>query len=217
MPKCNRCGLHMRNANSEAHYATVECIRYAERMARYQRTLKQEAALTVTFAVGGNDIERVSEFRYLGRVLSETDDDSCALHRQLARARAKWGRLASVLRSQGVEPRAMGYFYKAIIQAVLLYGSETWVVTDCNLRQLRSFHARVARYLTGRHMHPNADGTWFYPPTHEVLQEAGLETIDEYIKRRRHTVLEFVGPRPLYDVCRRSPAFTAKAVWWQLT
>ncbi len=45
------------------------------------------------------------------------DDDNHALQRQLARARTKWGRIAAVLRSQGVNPRAMGYFYKATQQA----------------------------------------------------------------------------------------------------
>jgi len=152
----------------------------------------------------------------LGRILDETDDDSYALQRQLARARTKWGRIASVLRSQGVKPRAMGYFYKAVVQTILLYGSETWVVTDFLLKQLRSFHSRVARYITGRHIRQNADGTWFHPPTDDVLEEAGLRTIDEYIRRRRDTVRNFVRFRPIYEVCRRSTAINNKAVWWKL-
>jgi len=42
-----------------------------------------------------------------------------------------------VLRSEGLKPRAMGYFYKAIVQAILLYGSEIWVVSaDYHLRKL---------------------------------------------------------------------------------
>jgi len=142
------------------------------------------------------------QFRYLGRILDETDDDSYALQRQLAWARTKWGRIALVLRSQGVKPRAMGYFYKAVVQTILLYGSETWVVTDFLLKQLHSFHSRVAHYITGRHIRQNADGTWFHPPTDGVLEEAGLPTIDDYIKRQRDTVRNFVRFRPIYEVCR---------------
>ena len=108
----------------------------------------------------------------------------------------------------------MGYFYKAVVQAILLYGSETWVLTNFQLKRLRSFHARVARYLTGRHIRQNEDGTWVHPPTADVLEEAGLETIDEYIKRRRDTVRRFVMFRPIYDICRRSIAITNRAVWW---
>ena len=214
LPQCNKCGFFMNNANSPRHQDTAVCEQYTIRRERYFKAQHQLEAEEVTFQIAGVEIERVSSFRYLGRVLDENDDDTHALTRQLARARARWGRIASVLRSEGVNPRAMGYFYKAVVQAILLYGSETWVLTNFQLKKLRSFHARVARYLTGRHIRQNKDGTWVHPPTADVLEEAGLETIDEYIKRRRDTVRRFVMFRPIYDICRRSIAITNRAVWW---
>ena len=30
---------------------------------------------------------------------------------------------------EGVNPRALGMFYKAVVQAVLIFGVETWVMT----------------------------------------------------------------------------------------
>ena len=68
--------------------------------------------------------------------MSEEDDDSHALLRQLAQARAKWSHIAPILQSQRVRPSTMGYVYKAIVQAILLYGSETWVVSAFYLQQL---------------------------------------------------------------------------------
>ena len=159
----------------------------------------------------------MDRFRYLGRILDENDDDSYAMERQLARARAKWGRIGKVLRSEGVRSKTMGYFYKAVVQAILLYGSESWVLSDFYLRQLKSFHTRIARYLTGKHIRQNEDGTWYHPPSADVLQEAGLESVEEYIKRRRDTVrLKYVFGRPLLNECRRSSAINNKAVWWKL-
>jgi hypothetical protein len=38
----------------------------------------------------------------------------------------------------------MRYFYKAVVQAVLLYGSESWTVNEGIKRQFQSFHTRVA-------------------------------------------------------------------------
>ena len=58
------------------------------------------------------------EFKYLGRILHESEDDSYAASRHLKRAREKWNMIARVLTAQGVESRIKGYFYKAIIQAV---------------------------------------------------------------------------------------------------
>ena len=169
------------------------------------------------FNVGGVEIDRVERFRYLGRILDQDDDDTYALMRQLDRARAQWGRIGSVLRCEGVKPRTMGYFYKAIVQAVLLYGSESWVLNKSSMKQLRSFHSRVARFLTGRHIRQDADGTWHYPPTAGVLEEAGLETVDEYIQRRRDTVrMKFVFGRPILNECRLAAGYNNKPVWWRL-
>jgi len=83
----------------------------------------------------------------------------------------------------------------------------------------RSFHSRIGRHLTGRHIRLLEDGSWFCPPTVEVLEDAGLQTIDEYINRRRQTVRGFTMHRPLCEACRRLTALSTninKAVWWQL-
>ena len=219
LPRCTKCGIFMRDANSEKHYASVDCRKFALVREKEVRAERQVSALQVTFTVGGEEIERVKQFRYLGRILDEDDDDSFAAGRQLARARAKWRRFGMVLRSEGVNPRAMGYFYKAVVQAVLLYGSETWILTEGLKRQFQSFHSRVARFLTGKHIRPREDGSWHCPPTAGVLEEAGLETVEEYILRRRQTVRGFVRHRPMYQHCMLSAATGVTArrtVWWRL-
>jgi len=127
--------------------------------------------------------------------------------------------MSRVIASEGASPKVMGYFYKAIIQAVLLYGSESWTLSDRIIKKFRSFHAQVARYITGRHIRKLEDGTYFCPPTMEVLAEPGLETIDEYMLRRRQTIRGFVRHRPIYETCLRSRALSTnvnKVVWWTL-
>jgi len=145
-------------------------------------------AREVSFNVNGEKIDKVSKFKYLGRILEETDDDEHAANRQLTRARARWGRIAKILTIDGASPRVMGYFYKAIIQTVILYGSESWTLTGRMIGRLHSFHHRVARYITGRHIKELEDGTYFCPSMKEVLNAAGMETIEVYMDRRRNTV-----------------------------
>ena len=155
----------------------------------------------------------------MGRILDEDEDDKHASSPQLTKARTKWNQIGQVLRSEGMKPRAMGYFYKTIVQAILLYGSETWVVSDAHLQQFRSFHSRVSRHIAGCHIRPLEDGSWYCPPTVDVLEDAGLQTVEEYIRRRRQTVRSFTRHRPLYEACRRSKALATninKAVWWKL-
>ena len=219
LPRCRWCGFSGKNVESVAHSESKICIKIAVKRRRYYKSRRQDHAKTVTFNVGGVEIRNSQQFRYLGRILDSGDDDNHAALRQLARAREKWGRIGKVLRCEGANPRIMGYFYKAIVQAVLLYGSESWTVSDTIIRQFRSFHNRVARFLTQRHIRQREDGTWDCPPTNEVLESAGLESVDEYIRRRRHTVRRYIRHRPIYEACRRSRALSSnvnKILWWKL-
>ena len=219
LPRCNGCGLFSMKANTRPHIDSKACKDGTTRRQKLLQARRQEAATEVKFKVDGQELKKVKQFKYLGRLLDEGDNDDYAALRQLGRAREKWGRISQMLRGQAASPRARGYFYKAIVQAVLLYGSETWTLSDRMLKNFRSFHHRVARHLTGRHIRQFDDGTWFCPPTADVLNQAGLESIDTYIKRRRDTVRSFVTPRPLYNACVRSRALSTnvhKVVWWKL-
>ena len=220
LPRCSGCGWYGKTAMAESHRASLSCYTNSEKRRRYFKSLEKKRAMEFVFRCGDVDLKRVQKFKYLGRVLEEHDNDEYAVDRQLERARATWGRIGKVLTAKkGVDCRTMGYFYKAIVQAVLLYGSETWTITESTMKKLRSFHARVARYICNRHIRPLPDGTWHLPPTEEVLEECGLFTIDEYIRRRRSTVMHFVREREIYDLCRAAgPVFgnPNQVVWWKL-
>ena len=64
----------------------------------------------------------------------------------------------------------MSIFYKVpvIVLKVLLYGSESWVLTDHIKRKLNSFHNICARFITGRHI-TKIDDQWHYPETKQTL------------------------------------------------
>ena len=62
----------------------------------------------------------------------------------------------------------LGNFYKPVLQAVLLFSSETWVLTSRMERALDSFQHRVAQRLTGKQPWGRGDGSWTYPPLEEA-------------------------------------------------
>ena len=57
------------------------------------------------------------------------DDDWPAVAGNLAKARKSWGRMHGILRREGATPRILGKCFKAVVQQVLLFEAETWVVT----------------------------------------------------------------------------------------
>ena len=58
--------------------------------------------------------------------------------------------ITRVLEKMGPMVRACGMMYKAVVQSVLLYVSEIWVVTGAMLRVLEEFHQRMTRRITVR-------------------------------------------------------------------
>ena len=111
----------------------------------------------------------------------------------------------------------MGYFYKAVVQAVLLYGAKTWVPSQ-HMRQLfASFHHRCACHIAREPIRQLPDGTWVTPRSSSILEKCGLFTIDHYIKCRKDTARTFVTQHPIYDICKNSAPMAINAnqlVWW---
>ena len=110
------------------------------------------------------DYERPPEtglsFKYLGRLLTATDDDCPAVIDNLRKAKKSWSQLAWILGREGADTRKSERFYVAIIQSFLLFGLEAWVVTPCIKRLLRGFHHRAAQRILGNFPRRRTDGTW---------------------------------------------------------
>ena len=68
-------------------------------------------------------------------------------------------------------------FFKAVVQAVLLFGLETWILTPRKDQALDSFQRGDARRLAGKQPQRRGDGRWAYTPFKEAMREAGFEEI----------------------------------------
>ena len=101
---------------------------------------EQERASKVKFYVNGLPIQRVQQFPYLGRIFTESDNDSVYIQENLSNARRRWNCVAKILKTEGANAKCMAKFYITIVQAVLLYGADSWVVTKRDMNKLQSFH-----------------------------------------------------------------------------
>jgi hypothetical protein len=90
----------------------------------------------------------VSTLKYLGRVLSSTDDDWPSIYSILPKARKRWEMVARVLTREGmvarvltreiVTQRTSAIFQTAIVQSTLLYMADNRDGTDKVLRPWRA-------------------------------------------------------------------------------
>ena len=84
---------------------------------------------------------------------------------------------------------------------VMLYGSETWVLTLYMGRVLCRFHQRVALRLTERQPQRGSNRGWVYPLLEDALEEAGLQEVETYISRHQNTVAQFIVTSPIMELC----------------
>ena len=218
---CTLCGDQVSPLGfRRGHMQSNECKRVVERNATRRSAMIGAKALEDRFTAYGQELEQVDMFKYLGRLLAMDDNDMPAVQANLKKARGVWSRLSRLLRGETTNPRVCGMFYKAVVQSVLLYGSETWVVSGKALRVLEGFHIRSAYRMAREHV-PRRDpqtSVWTYPESEAVLAECGLETISEYIQRRRQSIAAYIVNRPIFDLCvdqKRKRGSTPHQRWWE--
>ncbi len=161
-------------------------------------------ALRCQFMVHRDALEKVEVFKYLGRMMAQDDNDVQAVRHQLRKARGTWARVGQVLRSENATPRVAAKFYKAVVQAVLLYGSERWNLTKAILAWLEGFHVQAAYRMVQVHRpRPVAGNQWEYPKMSDVLEECGMATIQHYIQKRRARIAIYIADWPILEACRQ--------------
>ena len=95
--------------------------------------------------------ECIEVFKYHGRLMAQDDDDIQAIWAQLRKALSTWACVGQVLRSKNALPFVAARFYQAIVQAILLYRSETWVISQTALARFEGFHIRAAYWMAKKY------------------------------------------------------------------
>ena len=66
------------------------------------------------FEAYGAPINSMSKFKYLGRILTATDNNWPEVVGNLRKAQRSWGRLSRVLGREGADPKVSRSFYIAV-------------------------------------------------------------------------------------------------------
>ena len=174
-PRCPRCDMFVPwRALNDRQKTTEMCRSGADKKRRRLEEAEVRDSAEMAFDVYGEQLQTVSWFKYLGRILTEGDYDWSAVAGNLVKARKSWGRLQGILSREGAKKRVSGNFFKAVVQQVLLFGAETWVVSPIMERALSAFIHGAAIRLIGRQPRIERDGKWSYPSLEGAMKEAGL-------------------------------------------
>ena len=133
--------------------------------------------------LNGQAIKIVSQFRYLGRLVSNTSNDSSAIKARIGIASTTARACASSLfASKTVSADTKMRLFDAVISAQLLFGSETWTLSQYDRVLLDRFQIRSYRHML--HMNPVMDarkGHIMYPPSRRVLAASKRPRVSDKI------------------------------------
>ena len=83
------------------------------------------------FQAYGRPLDMVLSFKYLGWTLTTSDDNLTLVVGNLCKDWNIWARILRILGREGASPRVSGILFKLVAQIVLLFGSDTWMMTPC--------------------------------------------------------------------------------------
>ena len=174
-PRCSRCNMLVNYSDmNRRHLAIAQCSRGAKRKRRKLSEKELRERSERAFKVYGEPLENVTSFKYMGRGLNAGDDDWLAVAGNLQKARKSWVRISRILNQEVADPKLLIHFFKAVLQAVLLFRSGKWVLNPWMEQALGIFQNRVARRLTGMQLRQRGEGRLEHPPLAAAMGESGL-------------------------------------------
>ena len=131
----------------------------------------------------GRHIPIVDEFVYLGSTVARDCSDGEDVKSRIDKAGDAFGALRKSLLSSGhVSYAAKKFVYTRLVLTILLYGSESWCLTEELLRELRTFHRRCVRAMCRvNRLHTRTHRI----TTQSLLDRLKLSSIDDYITTRQ--------------------------------
>ena len=136
------------------------------------------------FSEYGTPLKEFNLLKYLVRTLSSSNDYWPEVEQNLRRARVNWVQLVNILGREVADRRTAGIFYVAVVQEVLLFGSDMWVMTPRLEKALGGFRHRSVRQMVGMFPKRQQGVIWVYPPIGAALATVVLYEIGVYIARR---------------------------------
>ena len=133
------------------------------------------------FQAHGRPLEAATSFKYMGRLLTASDNNWSSVVKNLRKTRMKWAMFSRILGQEGANVWKSVTVYKAVVNEILLFGSETWMMTPRIRWTLRGFHHRVERCIAGMKPKHDTMGRWYFLPLEAEMTVSGLDDMDTYI------------------------------------
>jgi len=147
------------------------------------------------------------------------DNDLMAVLYHIHQAHICWNQIARLLICQKASQKVMGHFYLAAVQAILLYGLESWMLTQQQLQLLEAFYYQCACHIACNPIWMLSNGEWHTLCTEDVLKHVCLQPIHIHIQNHWEHICPYTENLPIFTKCKDSaptPITACHIYWWQI-
>ena len=204
---CHKRCSGLANLNRVVDFCCPACVR------------RRRGAVAVDDSIVTEDgvVREVQEFCYLGDMLGWEGDAERAVRVRVASTWRKWREISSLLVNKHLPLVSRGRVYNACLRPVLLYGAETWGLTQKLENVIRSCDRRMLRFMAGVSLGDAVS-------SREVAESCGVKELGILLRERRlrwygHVVRRGEG-EPLrrvreVEVAGTRPRGRPKKSWWR--
>ena len=94
----------------------------------------------MSISVNAEPLEPATTFPYLGRIVAYKNSNWADLYQNIRKTHQRWEVVEKVVTNTGSRVQVRGVIYKAVVNVVILYGSEIWLVAGAISKVLEEFH-----------------------------------------------------------------------------
>lgn len=131
-------------------------------------------------------VDFVLETKYLGVIIHVDLGSERAVEHRIQQAQVAMNSLRRVLMNRDLQLRVRGTFMQATVLTILLYGSESWILTKALHRKLQTFYNDSCRALVGQSKRSACLLGLHFEGHGGILQQLHLATLDTYLRHRRY-------------------------------
>jgi hypothetical protein len=118
-----------------------------------------------TLTIEDHKIEAVRRFKYLGKVINDSNDETEEIRARILAANEAYSSLQTIFRYKQIHRNNKIRLYKTLIKPVLCYGSVTWTLTQTAEQMLNTFERKILRRIFG----PTQEGGRWRPSWNSEL------------------------------------------------
>ena len=134
---CERCAPQVTSWQLDnQHYNLDQCCLSRDHW-YIRKTLQQSfEAIQVTIEINLDLLKSSAKFPYLGHTIAYYNSYWRGLYHNLSKLQRRWCMVSRFLVKMRVTVRVRETLYKLVVQTVLLYGSDRWIITDAMIKVL---------------------------------------------------------------------------------